>query len=92
MLRRRIADRQEFLRRYGDACWCCGETDPKFLTIGHTNGDGAEVRRRLNASDSSKILSDLRRRGWPIDEGLATECFNCNLGAARNGGSCPHKA
>lgn len=92
MLRRRLLDREEFLVRYGRACQCCGEPNPRFLTIGHTFGDGAAVRKRLNASDSSKVLADLRRRGWPTDEGLATECFNCNLGAARNRGTCPHRA
>jgi hypothetical protein len=88
--RRRVRLWAEFLAEYGGQCHCCGLDDPRFLSVGHTFGDGATARRNLGGK-GAHVLYDLRRRGWPKDEGIATECFNCNLGSARNGGTCPHK-
>jgi hypothetical protein len=85
--------REEALDEYGRKCRCCGLDDPRFLSLAHTNNDGAAARRKLgprNRVSSAEILRDLKRRGWPKDEGIGIECFNCNMGAARNGGVCPH--
>lgn len=90
MARRNTRLRQEFAEAFGTACWCCGLTDARFLTIGHTLGDGKAHRLLAGASPDS-ILRDLRARGWPKDAGIRPECFNCNMGANRNGGVCPHK-
>ena len=32
---------------YGDSCACCGEREPKFLGIDHTNGGGNTHRREV---------------------------------------------
>jgi hypothetical protein len=76
---------------YGRICACCGETEEKFLTLGHVNGDGAEHRRSLgmtNNSSSARLWLDIIRRDFPDD--FRIECYNCNCGAFRNGGVCPH--
>lgn len=80
----------EFLSVYGHECACCGEAEEQFLTISHTFGDGAAARKRVSGSvrDRASTLRDLKQRGWPRDEGIAVECFNCNLGARL--GACPH--
>lgn len=80
---------QLFLAEYGPACHCCGEADPAFLSLGHTWGDGALLHGRVR--QTHRLIALLRQRGWPKDEGIAVECFNCNMGAARNGGTCPHR-
>lgn len=85
--------RTEFVLSYGGVCVCCGESDPRFLTLDHVAGNGAgrDHRRSLGKRVSSgAILKDLKRRGWP-QAGYQLLCFNCNCGRARNGGICPHK-
>lgn len=79
---------QEVLDHYGRTCQCCGEADERFLTLDHTNNDGAEHRREVGSSGQA-VWRDLRKRGWP--PGFQTLCFNCNLGKQRNGGVCPHQ-
>lgn len=58
-----------------------------FLTISHTFGDGGGRGR----PGGETTLRALRLLGWPKDIGVTVECFNCNLGAARTGGTCPHQ-
>ena len=86
-----MALRREFISAYGGACHCCGETLMSFLTLEHMNNDGAEHRRRVGSGYG--VYYDLRRRGWPKDEGITVACFNCNEGRRVNsGGPCPHEA
>ena len=77
---------------YGKRCACCGETEGFFLTLGHVNGDGAEHRKKLGGSAragvTTRIYHDIVKRGFPND--IRIECYNCNCGAFRNGGICPH--
>lgn len=87
--------RAEFLAAYGSTCHCCGEAHPDFLTVGHTLGDGAAHRRELLGDRSpggTRMYLALKRAGWPKDRGIQAECFNCNMGAARTNGTCPHAA
>lgn len=84
--RNRDALRKELLVAYGGRCACCGEREPAFLTIDHTNRDGAEHRRRVGGS--SRIWRDLQKRGWPKN-GYALLCMNCNW-STRYGAVCPH--
>jgi len=72
---------------YGRSCTCCGEDNPKLLTIDHVNGGGGEHRRQLGSS--VMVLLDIIKRGFP-DE-FQVLCFNCNLGRSLNGGVCPHE-
>jgi hypothetical protein len=79
----------------GAACVCCKETEPKFLTLDHTNNNGSAHRRticeelNLKRIGSFAFYRALVKAGFP--PGLQVMCFNCNLGRQRNGGICPHK-
>lgn len=86
---KRRALKQAILNAYGGVCACCGETTYEFLTLDHTNGDGAEHRRLLNAAKgrSNKVYQDLIDRGFP--PGFRVLCFNCNS-ALGFYGYCPH--
>ena len=81
--RKKIKD--TVFNHYGWRCNCCHENEPKFLTIDHTNGGGAEHRKTIK---TSTIYQWLIRNGFP-DE-FQTLCYNCNCGKARNNGICPH--
>lgn len=81
--------RQEMFNAYGNACTCCGETEPCFLTLEHLNGDGAKHRK--SHVQPSNLLRELKQKGWPKDA-YTILCANCNGGKYRNGGICPHEA
>ena len=71
---------------YGHQCSCCGEDEPKFLTIDHVNNDGAEHRKTVPAG--STLFRWLFKNEFPKD--FRVLCFNCNSGRFHNGGECPH--
>jgi hypothetical protein len=71
----------------GRVCACCGETEPRFLTMDHVNNDG-HIHRKT--SGATNLYSYLRARKFP--EGFQVLCMNCNFGKAQNGGVCPHKS
>jgi len=97
----------KFLEMYGYVCACCGEANPRFLTLDHVRNDGKESRE-------SVVLYTISREGRtssPIPR-LKTKhtvaflkdaiskyqpevyqvlCYNCNFGRAHNDGICPHK-
>lgn len=77
----------EVVAAYGGRCECCGEDEPRFLTVDHPNDDGAQHRR--DTGGGSHFYTWLRRQGFPPEYRLL--CFNCNIGRARNGGVCPHE-
>lgn len=71
-------------------CKCCGESNIKFLTIDHIDGNGRQDRLRLGLRGGGYIFyAKLRKLGYPI--GYQVLCWNCNCGRAKNGGICPHK-
>lgn len=76
---------QQVFSHYGP-CSCCGEAEIKFLTVEHMNGNGAQHRRMIGKTD---MWLWLYHNGFP--KGYTLLCFNCNAGAFRNGGICPHK-
>lgn len=81
--RKKLKD--DAFKQYGGyVCFCCGETNPLFLTLDHKNNDGGKHRKKLG----NYIYFQLRREGWPPIMQVA--CYNCNCGRARNGGVCPH--
>lgn len=82
--------RLELISAYGSACACCGESEPLFLELDHSNGDGAAHRRAIGRG-AKACYSWLKRRGYPRD-GFQLLCANCNQGRKRNGGTCPHEA
>jgi hypothetical protein len=82
----------EVYSHYGDKCACCGETEPRFLTLDHVNGGGRAHRQSLRAAGPPgplAVLYDIKKRGYPPDFQIL--CFNCNCGRQANGGVCPHK-
>jgi len=85
--RRRLKARKRFLELYGGICVCCGQADPRFLSIDHINNDGYKHRERIDDRD---ILTMAARHHRP--DIFQILCFNCNMGKERNGGVCPHKA
>lgn len=84
---RLIKIRCEMIAAYGGECACCKESIPDFLTLDHTENNGAAHRREIGGSQS--VLVHLRNLGWPL-EGYRLLCYNCNCGRERNGGVCPH--
>jgi hypothetical protein len=77
----------------GYRCSCCGETEPKFLTI-HVNNDGNERRKELRygvgkAGGGIGLYMKIAELGFPSDYQVL--CMNCNWGKARNNGVCPHE-
>ena len=82
--------KREFYEAYGNACACCGEREPAFLTLEHLNGSKRDFanRRGFVAQCTLTYLSDLRKRGWPKNEATVL-CFNCNCVKSRVD-VCPH--
>lgn len=88
-LKRHRAMRLAALAKYATGiicCACCGEPDLEFLTLDHTNNDGAEHRRSLR---SNTIWNWLKQARYPT--GFQILCFNCNI-AKSIYGVCPHEA
>lgn len=80
--------RQQMINAYGDACACCGETEPHFLAVDHINNDGAAHRRAGGYTGTAMYLW-LRRNGFPKDR-FQLLCHNCNVAKGLYG-VCPHK-
>ncbi len=81
----------QVVKEYGGKCVCCGESIPEMLTIDHINGDGATERRKFRGKNENwDFYAYLRRNGFPKDN-YRLLCYNCNLGAYKNGGVCPHQ-
>lgn len=78
--------KSEVFDHYGNKCSCCGETEPKFLTIDHVNNDGSEHRKEIKGD---KIYAHIIKAGFP--DMFQILYWNCNLGKMLNGGVCPHK-
>lgn len=76
----------EVMNAYGGKCECCGEVRLEFLTIEHSFGDGKQKRQEVGRTN---IYRDLKKRGFPKNEGIQVLCFNCNLSRAMQG-YCPH--
>lgn len=79
--------REASLSAYGNRCRCCGETEPRFLTIDHKNGGGNKHRKEIGNGVS--LHRWLKKNNYP--KGFQCLCFQCNCGRAVNGGICPHK-
>jgi hypothetical protein len=91
--RARAKLKAEVFSHYGDRCACCGEVDPRFLTLDHVNGNGRAHRKSLGKNgvnpSSYAVFYDIKKQGFP--PGFQVLCFNCNCGRQQNGGVCPHK-
>jgi hypothetical protein len=87
---RYAALRKKIILAYGGKCSCCGETEPIFLELDHSDNSGAAHRKAIGRG-SKACYAWLKKRGFP-HEGYQLLCANCNQGRKRNGGICPHKA
>ncbi len=82
------------MSHYGTACVCCGETILEFLTLDHSNRDGASHRKTIFGGRNvagARFYTWLKKNDFPKDLGLQVMCYNCNCGRQSNGGICPHK-
>jgi hypothetical protein len=88
--------KERILDHYGRVCACCGEHRREFLTIDHSNGDGAAHRRAISrartptgqGNPGTNMTWWLITHGFP--EGFRTLCFNCNCARGFRG-YCPHE-
>jgi len=85
----RKALRQAVLAAYGSCCACCGETRQEFLSVDHTNGDGAKHRKELKSRAMAHLYRYLRDQGFPKDR-FRLLCYNCNMSRGHYG-YCPHE-
>jgi hypothetical protein len=87
-------NRMTALAAYGGRCTCCGETRWQFLTLQHSNGDGAAHRRELvgkhHRVGGAKFYRKLVAAGCPQDRGIVVLCANCHVAEDLHGG-CPHR-
>lgn len=88
LYRQRLKD-EAFAAYGGYKCYCCGETERKFLTLDHVNGGGTQQRKAGMLSP----YNWLRKHNFP--PGFArVACYNCNCAAGRRDnydGICPHQ-
>lgn len=92
MAKRQMIKEATFAAYGGYVCACCGEKEPKFLTLDHVNNDGAAHRRSITGkrhSAGTHTYEWLLKRGFP--PGYQILCMNCNHGKRMNNGVCPHK-
>jgi hypothetical protein len=87
----------QFYDRYGlpmkghehGVCTCCKGADlVMFGTISHIDGSGKQHREATNGN-TYRMMKEAVAHYDPTR--FAAECCNCNDGARRNGGICPHK-
>lgn len=72
---------------YGYVCKCCGEDNPRFLTIDHVYNDGYK-HRGMGSRIYQVILKDIAENGA---DRYQIFCYNCNCAKRLNDGVCPHK-
>lgn len=86
--RRKQRIRDAVLSAYGGACACCGESERKFLTLDHVDGDGAHHRRAVG------VMTGIETWAWAMDNGFPNSlqllCWNCNSAKGAYG-TCPHR-
>lgn len=82
--------RRTALNAYGGKCYCCGESDYRFLTFDHRNNDGYR-----HTSKSGRRLGGISLVMWAIrnnyPDRLQVACYNCNSGRDKEPNKkCPH--
>jgi len=85
-LRDRLGTKMKFIAMYGSICICCGESDPRFLTLDHVKDDG-NIHRKDFACNQIMAVAIKQHR----PDLYQILCYNCNCGKSSNGGTCPHK-
>jgi hypothetical protein len=75
---RRKKNKLFVIEKFGGKCCHCGESDPRTLTLDHTNNNGnvecAGKKKRIRSSDfyAKLIAENIERRD------LQLLCFNCH--------------
>jgi len=90
-LREKLRRKLKFIAMYGKVCACCGQDDPRFLTLDHIKNDGGEHRKKMS---NHQIYCDATSNYQP--ERYQLLCYNCNMARHFNIGIdgigvCPHK-
>jgi len=75
-----LKNKIQVINNYGGSCKECGIIDIKYLTIDHSNNDGAEQRRNLSCGKGSLFYRWLIKHNFPKNLGLQVLCYNCNCG------------
>lgn len=73
----------EGIQVYGGKCSCCGEAEPRFLTLEHLNG-----REKGDVLTGKKAWAKVKALGYPSD--YTVLCFNCNCCKGAYG-KCAHE-
>lgn len=74
---------------YGSVCNCCGESDPRFLTVDHIDNDGHSERWLSGTRiTGGQLYQKIVKANYPSKYQLL--CMNCNWGKRMNKGVCPH--
>lgn len=76
--------RLQALKRYGNRCVCCHETEEAFLAFDHIKGDGSIERLAIFGSNFYRSLVRDKKRN-----DIQILCHNCNMATRR--GTCPHQ-
>lgn len=84
--RYRMERRKQVIEAYGGKCVCCGETEWKFLTLDHPNGDGQQDRAKYRNA-TGQLFGWVIKNGFPKNYRLL--CMNCNW--VRRYDKCPHE-
>ena len=78
--------RKRVLVRYSGSipkCSCCGETEYRFLTLDHINGEGKKHRDSIKKNGGGIFLYRwLFKQNFP--EGFQILCMNCNFAKNRH--------
>lgn len=77
------------IQKYGGKCVCCGESNPKFLTIDHIFGRVGEEKECRVKWTGRKMWAKLKKLNYPTDN-YQLLCFNCNCCKGIYG-ICPHQ-
>lgn len=75
---------QEAYKFFGN-CEICGESNLKYLTIDHRNGNGNFKRKVENEPGGTQLIRKFEIDGWPesLREEYRILCYNCNCGRQR---------
>ncbi len=82
--------RRRVMALLGNRCSCCGETEPRFLTLEHVGGGGNAERRSLNSTGNRKLFEHILAGKLPREK-YDCLCYTCNFSRAHNNGLCPHQ-
>lgn len=78
--------RLDVIKKLGNYCKCCGESDSCFLAVDHINGGG---HKEISELGRSKMYKKILESSNPFDE-YQVLCHNCNS-AKYYYKECPHQ-